>query len=95
MPLCTVKIFASPKPRVEMGDSKHSFSLPYRDDVHTCKRDYAESLDAHDPLHYFREQFIIPSKEDLSRKTLAKSEGGILISEELAGGHSFEHTLTV
>ena len=67
-----------------MGDIKHTFSLPYRDDVLASNKEYAESLDAQDPLHRFREQFIIPSKEDLRRKTLAESEGGIPISEELS-----------
>lgn len=33
---------------------------------------HAESLDAQDPLRHFRKEFIIPSKADLKRKTLAK-----------------------
>ncbi|PYH47565.1 kynureninase [Aspergillus saccharolyticus JOP 1030-1] len=34
-------------------------------------RDYAQSLDAQDPLRHFRQEFLIPSKKDLKRKTLA------------------------
>lgn len=32
----------------------------------------AETLDAQDPLRSFRECFLIPSAQDLERKTLAK-----------------------
>lgn len=39
-------------------------------------RKYAESLDAEDPLREFRDQFVIPSKADLKRKTLSVPEGG-------------------
>lgn len=49
--------------------------LPYQDDIRAYKREYAEALDAQDPLHKFREEFIIPSKKDLKRTTLAV-EGG-------------------
>lgn len=35
-------------------------------------REYAESLDAADPLRAFRDKFIIPSKENLKTKKLAK-----------------------
>lgn len=34
-------------------------------------RQEAESRDAQDPLRSFREEFIIPSRRDLQRKTLA------------------------
>ncbi|WEW59085.1 Kynureninase (L-kynurenine hydrolase) [Emydomyces testavorans] len=57
-----------------MGDCAQ-ITLPYRDDVRSFKREYAESLDAQDPLREFRGQFIIPSKADLKRKTLAVPEG--------------------
>jgi kynureninase len=66
-----------------MGDIKHNFSLSYKNDIHACKKEYAQSLDAQDPLQRFREQFIIPSKDDLRRKTLADC-GGILILGELS-----------
>ncbi|KAJ6103674.1 hypothetical protein N7486_003896 [Penicillium sp. IBT 16267x] len=45
--------------------------LPYPDDIRAYKKEYAEALDAQDPLHQFREEFIIPSKRDLKRATLA------------------------
>lgn len=38
------------------------------------QKEYADSLDARDPLRHFRNEFIIPSKEDLKRKTLAVDE---------------------
>ncbi|EAS33333.2 kynureninase [Coccidioides immitis RS] len=49
--------------------------LPFRDSALSFKREYAESLDAQDPLREFRNQFIIPSKADLKRKSLAVAEG--------------------
>ncbi|PYH99631.1 kynureninase 1 [Aspergillus ellipticus CBS 707.79] len=45
-------------------------SLLYEDDM-TFSKEYAESLDTEDPLSHFRQEFIIPSKVDLKRKTLA------------------------
>ncbi|KAJ6002443.1 hypothetical protein N7451_004990 [Penicillium sp. IBT 35674x] len=45
--------------------------LPYQDDIRAYKREYAEALDAQDALHKFRAEFIIPSKKDLKRTTLA------------------------
>ncbi|PYI30163.1 kynureninase [Aspergillus indologenus CBS 114.80] len=38
-------------------------------------REYAQSLDAQDPLRHFRQEFLIPSKSDLKRKTLALPDG--------------------
>lgn len=35
-------------------------------------KEYAESLDAADPLHWFRDKFIIPSKANLKTMKLAK-----------------------
>lgn len=43
------------------------------DDPSIYTREYAESLDKQDPLKEFRKEFIIPTKADLKRKTLAKS----------------------
>ena len=34
-------------------------------------REYAAALDEKDPLRHFRDEFIIPSKKDLKRTTLA------------------------
>ncbi|KAJ5747547.1 uncharacterized protein N7511_009243 [Penicillium nucicola] len=49
--------------------------LHYTDDIRAYKKEYAEALDAQDPLRSFRDEFIIPSKKDLKRKTLAADEG--------------------
>lgn len=35
-------------------------------------REYAESLDMHNDFRNFRSEFVIPTKADLRRKTLAK-----------------------
>ncbi|OJJ32084.1 hypothetical protein ASPWEDRAFT_116757 [Aspergillus wentii DTO 134E9] len=48
--------------------------LPYRDDSRSLSKEYAEARDAQDPLGRFRQEFIIPSKKDLTRKTLALTE---------------------
>lgn len=57
-----------------MGDLSHSPPLPYQDDIRAYKKEYAQALDAQDPLRHFRDQFIIPSKKDLKRKTLEVSD---------------------
>ncbi|KAJ5081736.1 Kynureninase [Penicillium alfredii] len=57
--------------RVHLRDIKSGPPLPYTDDVRAYTREYAEALDAQDPLRHFREEFIIPSKKDLKRKSLA------------------------
>lgn len=52
-------------------ESSVSSPLSYKTDSNAFTREYAESLDAQDPLRDFRKEFIIPSKVDLKRKTLA------------------------
>jgi hypothetical protein len=47
---------------------------PYKHNSRSCTRDFAASLDAQDPLRHFRDEFIIPSKADLKRKTLAADD---------------------
>jgi len=48
-------------------------SLEFREqDKQEFTKQHAESLDAQDPLRRFRQEFIIPTKADLKRKTLAK-----------------------
>ena len=42
-------------------------------DAQFLSQEYAESLDAQDPLRQFRKEFIIPTKADLKRKTLHRS----------------------
>lgn len=49
--------------------------LPFKDDIRAFTREYAASLDAQDPLHGFRDEFIIPSTKDLKRKSLETSQG--------------------
>ncbi|KAJ5368539.1 uncharacterized protein N7496_008299 [Penicillium cataractarum] len=61
--------------RQHLRDIKSGPPLHYQDDIRAYTRDYAEALDAADPLHQFRDEFIIPSKQDLKRKTLAEDQG--------------------
>lgn len=49
--------------------------------------EYARLLDAKDHLRHLREEFIIPSKDDLKRKTLSKSNG-TSTSQDQANGKS-------
>ncbi|KAA8650551.1 hypothetical protein EYZ11_002097 [Aspergillus tanneri] len=48
--------------------------LPYQDDIRAFTKEYAEALDARDPLRQFRDEFIIPSKPDLKRLSLAVND---------------------
>lgn len=61
--------------RPHVRDIKTGPPLPYQDDIRAHTREYAEALDAQDPLHQFRDEFIIPSKNDLKRKVLAEDKG--------------------
>jgi hypothetical protein len=61
--------------RQHVRDIKSGPPLHYADDIRAYKKEYAEALDAQDPLRSFRDEFIIPSKNDLKRKTLAFDEG--------------------
>lgn len=61
--------------RQHVRDIKYGPPLPYKDDIRAHTKEYAEALDAQDPLRQFRDEFIIPSKKDLKRKTLAAGEG--------------------
>ncbi|KAE8380715.1 pyridoxal phosphate-dependent transferase [Aspergillus bertholletiae] len=60
--------------RLHVQEIKKGPPLPYKDDIRAFTREYAESLDAQDPLRHFRDEFIIPSKKDLKRKTLDVDE---------------------
>lgn len=64
--------------RQHVRDIKSGSPLPYTDDIRAYKKEYAEALDAQDPLRNFRDEFIIPSKKDLKRKTLAVDESAYL-----------------
>ncbi|PGH21411.1 kynureninase [Polytolypa hystricis UAMH7299] len=58
-----------------MGDHKSASLWRHQDDEYVYTREYAESLDKEDPLRQFKDQFIIPSKADLTRKTIVVPEG--------------------
>lgn len=58
----------------------HGPPLPHHEDIRAYKKEYAEELDARDPLIEFRDQFIIPSKKDLTRKRLAIPEGWTVVN---------------
>ncbi|CAG8375046.1 unnamed protein product [Penicillium salamii] len=60
--------------RQHVRDIQSGPPLPYTDDIRAYKKEYAEALDAQDPLRSFRDEFIIPSKKDLKRKTLAAED---------------------
>ena len=74
MPLILIEPFKMGS-RLHVQEIKKGPPLPYKDDIRAFTKEYAASLDAQDPLHHFREEFIIPSAKDLKRKTLSPSEG--------------------
>src|SRR5436305_15332801 len=55
-----------------MATDSVAVSEPDKDEF---ARKYAEALDAQDPLRHFRQEFIIPTKADLKRKTIVKPLG--------------------
>jgi kynureninase len=61
--------------RQHVRDIQTGPPLPYQDDIRAYERAYAEALDAQDPLHRFRDEFIIPSKKDLKRNVLKEDKG--------------------
>jgi len=58
--------------RHHVNQIRHGPPLPYKDDIRAYKKEYAQSLDAKDPLKDLHKEFIIPSRADLKRKTLEK-----------------------
>lgn len=60
--------------RQHLRDIKSGPPLDYQNDIRAYTREYAEALDAQDPLRQFRDEFIIPSKQDLKRKTLVEDQ---------------------
>lgn len=73
-----VRVIADPArmgSRQHLRDIKTGPPLPYQDDIRAHTREYAEALDAQDPLRQFRDEFIIPSKKDLKRKILTADVG--------------------
>lgn len=75
--------------RMHLRDIKHGPPLAYQDDIRAFTKEYAEALDAQDPLRQFREQFIIPSKKDLKRTVLVEDESRYpsLTQVELPSSH--------
>ncbi|EEH44060.1 kynureninase [Paracoccidioides brasiliensis Pb18] len=49
-------------------------TFKWKDDVNALTREFAALLDAQDPLAHFRENFIIPTKRDLTRTTIVARE---------------------
>ena len=45
--------------------------LPSKFDPRNYSKEYAEALDARDPLRHLRDEFLIPSNADLQRSTLS------------------------
>jgi len=56
--------------RVDIFKMSPSKSLPFKEDAGAFTLDYAQSLDAEDPLRHLRDEFHIPTKADLKRKKL-------------------------
>src|SRR6266498_3121664 len=77
--------------RLHVKQIKHGPPLDYKDDIRAYKKEYAQSLDKQNPLRHLREEFIIPSKADLKRKTL-KIAGGFLFIEHFI--NDTDHYLT-
>lgn len=69
--------------RQHLRDIKSGPPLDYQDDIRAYSREYAEALDAQDPLRQFRDEFIIPSKQDLKRKTLAEDQSMYILSYKI------------
>lgn len=65
--------------RQHLREMKSGPPLPYQDDVRAYQKEYAQALDSQDPLRQFRDEFIIPSKKDLQRNTLATDEGMLAV----------------
>ncbi|GME58307.1 Kynureninase protein [Neofusicoccum parvum] len=53
------------------------------DDPKSFTKEYAEALDAQDPLRKLREEFIIPTRAGLKRKRLGTGAGAVEVSEKI------------
>ena len=60
--------------RRHVDQIKHGRPLPPDVDIRAHSKEYAQSLDAQDPLRSLRNEFIIPSKADLKRPTLLSAD---------------------
>ena len=63
---------SSSSTKASSANNNHAHGFPESAD---CE-EYARSLDESDPLHGFRDKFIIPSKAGLKRKSLATTTPG-------------------
>lgn len=45
--------------RMHVRDIMNGPPLPYKDDIRANSKEYAQALDAKDPLRRFREEFIL------------------------------------
>ena len=51
----------------------------YSQDDNSCSLEYARALDEVDPLRHLRDEFIIPTKRDLTRKTLSLNRTSLFL----------------
>jgi kynureninase len=78
--------------RLHVKQIKHGPPLDFKDDIRAYKKEYAQSLDKQDPLRHLRDEFIIPSKADLKRKTLKPSGGLQSVNRSIQStNHLFIH----
>lgn len=56
--------------RQHLEHIKHGKPRHFTEDIRAYKREYAEALDAEDPLRQRRDDFIVPTIEQLKSKKL-------------------------
>jgi hypothetical protein len=77
--------------RLHVKQIKQGPPLDYKDDIRAYQKEYAQSLDKQDPLRRLRNEFIIPSRADLKRRTLKASSE---LPDTRSGPHTIGHMLT-
>ncbi|KAL0265052.1 Kynureninase (L-kynurenine hydrolase) [Diplodia seriata] len=63
--------------------AQHSWPELRLDDPKSFTKEYAEALDAQDPLRQLREEFVIPTRAGLKRKRLGTDAGTLEVSETI------------
>ncbi|KKY17306.1 putative kynureninase [Diplodia seriata] len=63
--------------------AQHSWPELRLDDPKSFTKEYAEALDAQDPLRQLREEFVIPTRAGLKRKRLGTDSGTVEVSETI------------
>lgn len=63
--------------------TQHSWPELRLDDPKSFTKEYAEALDAQDPLRKLREEFVIPTRAGLKRKRLGTDAGAVEVSETI------------